>query len=136
MSADRPREQRRLLQYSLADFFTEHLLDVSRVFEGDLQMMLILAVIGQAYLHGEGRGRENSPISASRLSDVTGIPRQTVRRKLLLLAQRGWVEQTELGAWLLTKAGRDPVARADLADVYSRGTDRLVALVKALRDHV
>lgn len=136
MSTDRPREQRRLLQYSLTQFFTEHLLDLSRVFEGDLQMMLILAVIGQSYLHGDERGRENSPISASRLADVTGIPRQTVRRKLVLLAQRGWVEQTELGAWILTKTGRDPVAREDLAGAYTRGTDRLLALVKALRDHV
>lgn len=136
MSGTRSREQRRLLQYNFSEFFTEHLLDVSRVFEGDLQMMLVLAVMGQAYLHGDERGREQSPISASRLADVTGIPRQTVRRKLVLLAERGWVEQTEIGAWVLTKAGRDPVARTDLADVYARGTDRLVALVKALRDHV
>ena len=62
-------------------FFVEHLSDVSRVFGGDLQEMLVLAVIGQAYMRADELGRENAPINACRISETTGIPRQTVRRK-------------------------------------------------------
>lgn len=69
MSATRSREQRRLLQYNFSEFFTEHLLDVSPVFEGDLQMMLVLAVMGQAYLHG--MNADESSRQSQRLASPT-----------------------------------------------------------------
>ncbi len=34
-------------QYCFVEFLTEHLADVSRAFDGDLQEMLVLAVIGR-----------------------------------------------------------------------------------------
>lgn len=34
------------------------------------------------------------PTNAVRLSDITGIPRETVRRRLVAMAARGWVEQS------------------------------------------
>jgi hypothetical protein len=34
-------------QYQFVEFFVDHLVDMSRVFRGDLQLMLILAILGQ-----------------------------------------------------------------------------------------
>ncbi len=104
------------LQYQFVEFLVEHLTDVSREFGGDLQQAVLLAVVGQVYLHalirsghdvqGFSSGRNDGQIvtpfiTASRMADVTGIPRETVRRKLELLNQKGWIEQLPDGAWRL-----------------------------------
>ncbi len=65
--------------------------------------MLVLAVIGQvriasmAYAGTMEIRRNKAPSLPSRLADVTGIPRETVRRKLTLLANKGWIERTPEG---------------------------------------
>jgi DNA-binding MarR family transcriptional regulator len=99
-------------QYRFVEFFVEHLEDVSRAFRGDLQQMMVLAIIGQvklrvvrdAILAGEDPATlppERCGIGASRIADVTAIPRQTVRRKLELLEQRGWIERLDDSTWTL-----------------------------------
>lgn len=115
------------LQYRFVEFLVEHLTDVSREFGGDLQQAMLLAVIGQVYLHallrsgrdfqdfssGQGDGQIVTPfITASRMADVTGIPRETVRRKLARLEQKGWIEQLPDGAWRLKIAATTGVAQA------------------------
>lgn len=72
-----------------------------------MESVLLLATLGQVHLqHAESIVDAGAPddvphdanlgwMTASRLADVTGIPRQTVRRKLLGLRERGWVEQNE-----------------------------------------
>lgn len=130
------RDKYRLIQYHFVEFLTAHLSDVSRVFDGDLQEMLIMAIIGQVYLHADGLGRQSAPISASRLSDVTGVPRQTVRRKLESLKGRGWIEKTEDGGWRLIENDRTPVAYHDLSDINCRSLERVIKLVKTLGPHV
>ncbi len=136
MSFNLPREQYRLLQYNLTEFFIEHSLDVSRAFDGDMQMALILGIVGQVYLRGDEQGRLNSPITASRIADASGIPRQTVRRKLQALEKRGWVYQTDSGAWLLVEIGKEAAARFNLAQVDARGIERLLKLVRRLKEHI
>jgi predicted transcriptional regulator len=42
------------------------------------------------------------PCNALSISDATGIPRETVRRKVNALIQRGWVSQNERGHLYLT----------------------------------
>ncbi|MCC3246073.1 helix-turn-helix domain-containing protein [Methylocystis sp. WRRC1] len=59
--------------------------------------MLVLAVIAQAFLRADEIGFENAPTNASRISECTGIPRQTVRRKIQSLEERGWVHRSEGG---------------------------------------
>ena len=39
------RAQYPTYQYYFVEFFTEHLADCSRVFGGDLQLMLVLAIV-------------------------------------------------------------------------------------------
>lgn len=126
-------------QYRFVEFFVEHLEDVSRVFRGDLQQMLVLAIIGQVKLRAiraAGLMAQDplSPtllrdgISASRIADVTAIPRQTVRRKLALLQQRGWVEQLPDNSWTICHRDGITGARVDLAEVDQRAIERVAHL--------
>jgi DNA-binding MarR family transcriptional regulator len=99
-------------------FFIRHMSSLHKLF-GDLEDALLLAAIGigplseklKAYqsteetLHlsyGAPVG-EASITNAVRLSEITGIPRQTVRRKLQSFAKRGWVEQLPDRHWRLAR---------------------------------
>ncbi|WP_371054650.1 MarR family transcriptional regulator [Rhodosalinus sp. K401] len=136
--AERFAEEYPRYQYAVVEFMVAHLTDVSRAFHGDLQQALVLAVIGQVRL-GAGRtardaeqvqpAAEELSITASRIADVTGIPRETVRRKLKLLQDRGWVDRRPDGAWYLV-SGPDTdtttPARRDFAELEER-TRRILA---------
>lgn len=130
-------------QYAFVQTFTEHLADLSRFFKGDLAEMLIFAVIGQMYLQksieeAEAPGTvpetfEKPLVSASRLADVTGIPRQTVRRKLAALERRGWIESQPGGTWALCFEDGQATARAELQALDDRAIDRVATLFRDLR---
>jgi DNA-binding MarR family transcriptional regulator len=81
-----------------------------RTFDGDLDAVLILAVIGDrkfsrrdpsAELSLERLGStrtvdvEAPAINVSSISDYTGIPRESVRRKVAKLIEQGWVERED-----------------------------------------
>lgn len=130
------REEYRLFQYHFVQFISEHLSDVSRVFNGDLQEVLVLAIIGQVYMHADEQGKENAPITATRIAEVTNIPRQTVRRKLQSLERRGFIHQIENGGWQLAVFEKQVVAQDGLFDLDQRGLERLIKLVRALKSHL
>jgi DNA-binding MarR family transcriptional regulator len=124
-------------QYQVVEFLTEHLADLSREFGGDLQQMLVLAIIGQVHIHRQLRldGRPSpqiadTSISASRIADVTGIPRQTVRRKLAALEKRGWIERTPAASYrmVVMDSPEGSPARRDLTDIDRRSIDRFASL--------
>lgn len=121
-------------QYHFIQFVSEHLADCAREFDGDLQEMLVLAVIGQVTLNWRISRPPDEPdgatITASRLADVTGIPRQTVRRKLQSLEKRDWIEQSGRAWRLAMRDGVSP-ASVDLADLNQRGIERASRLLTA-----
>jgi hypothetical protein len=130
-------------QYTFVEFFVEHMLDASSAFEGDMQQMLLLAVIGQAKIRavkaaidaGEDRAQARmirSGISASRLADVTAIPRQTVRRKLAAMNARGWIAQETDGTWHLAISSGQPVVLDDLGKIDARAISRIARLYSDL----
>ncbi len=126
-------------QYYWVQFLSEHIADSSRQFGGDLQMMLILAVIGQcvlAQIRGGDFGvtgpEEPAGISATRLADITGIPRQTVRRKLMALAGKGWIVQKGDGSWVIAFDDQGARAARDLNDLDRRGIQRIARLTAQL----
>jgi hypothetical protein len=133
----------RAYQYQFVEFFIEHLTDVSRKFQGDLQAMIVLGIIGQMQLR-EARlavqaGRspldlplERVSITASRIADVTSIPRQTVRRKLIELEGRRWIARNSDGSYRLAVEDGQSVARDDLADVDARAMVRVSRLFRDL----
>ena len=132
-------------QYCLVDFLAEHLADASKTFGGDMESVVLLALLGQTHLNAviaaeaSGRDTEEIPpdrkgITTGRMADASGIPRETVRRKLNALAGRGWVSRED-GFWHLSMEGQDAVARGDLAELDERGvrrTARLFALLAPL----
>lgn len=133
------RRNYRGYQYRFVEFFVEHLADVSQVFRGDLQQVMVLAIIGQVRLSALGAAtaagddaaripHEKLSISASRLADVTGIPRETVRRKLALLERRGWIVRSPPAGWRLAVDGDDVPARTALSDLDERAIERVARL--------
>lgn len=131
-------------QYRFVEFFTEHVGELSRAFGGDLQSVIVLAIVGQMRLKAVretlARGETPGPrlqgdgTTASRIADVTGIPRQTVRRKLLALRDKGWLEQDDAGVWRLVADpdGDGSAARRDLSEFDQRAMSRIARLVADL----
>jgi hypothetical protein len=103
------------------DAFCELLVTLRRHFGGDLDCMLVLAIIGSRtlsrgrtddicydrFMEGE-RVDEPAPINLQSISDYSGIPRETVRRKLLVLERLGWIARLDKGYLVATaKAAED-----------------------------
>jgi DNA-binding transcriptional ArsR family regulator len=126
------------VQYAFVQFFAEHVIDVARYFDGDFEQVVILGVIGQNHLQAIIKCQQDPALpfrggaNASRLADVIGIPRETVRRKLGKLEERGWVHRNDKGEWELTGPRDQTVARRDLADLDQRSLARLARLLAAL----
>lgn len=130
-------------QYHFVEFLTAHLADCSRAFEGDLQCMLVLAVIGQIHLQAMVAQKQNpdptaqivrdKKITASRLADATGIPRETVRRKLGKLEKLRWVEQESSGSWRLIIDEQRSRAQRDLTELDKRAMVRIAIFYHKLQ---
>ena len=126
-------------QYRWVEFFIEHLSDLSRTFRGDLQSMMVLALVGQVTIRATRAAvkagtdpaaipAERLSISASRIADVTCIPRETVRRRLAALERKGWLVRTGEAAWQLAMADGIAAARTDLTAIDRRALVRLARL--------
>jgi hypothetical protein len=109
--------------------FTSLLIVCREHFDGDLDEMLILSIIGDRTLAArrfEGlsyddfrSGRRNDGrrkvINVQSIADCSGIPRETVRRKVARLIERGWVEKRGRGGLLATERAAvelEPATRA------------------------
>jgi DNA-binding MarR family transcriptional regulator len=132
-----------LYQYRFVEFFIEHLCDASRTFRGDLQEMMVLALVGQVQLRAmrtaveAGIDPHDLPadrlsITASSIADVTGIPRETVRRKLTSLDRRGWIMRNADGSCRLCISDGVAAAKVDLSEIDARALDRVARLFRDL----
>ena len=132
------------LMFHFMEWVGSHLCDCSRVFKGDLIEMTVLAVIGQMFVryHNNEATRnyaldgEVLTISIAQISEATSIPRETVRRKLLLLQKRGWVEQMDNGGWTMKIVDGQSNANKDLQTLQMRSLTRLMNLVDAVSSHI
>lgn len=129
--------------YHFMEFLSQFLADGLRAFGGDLEELMVMAIVGQMHIRGsldastrvDGKPTKTSArvsISASRISDVTGIPRQTVRRKLEVLERRGWIERDSQAKWRLRMEDGRPVAQAGLNALNEAGTARFARLMAKL----
>jgi hypothetical protein len=99
------------------DAFSELLVFLRRQFDGDLDSMLVLAIIGSRHLGRRAGGREAHwygqpndeagfalyPINIQSIADYSGIARETVRRKVRDLECRGWILRSGKGYLLATE---------------------------------
>ena len=119
--------------------FTELLIQLRQRFSGDLDLMLVLAVIGsrtrpekwkpellsaQEMTGGESRISSQYPINIQSVAEYAGIPRETVRRKVSILQDKGWVIRNSDGRLSVTDS-----AAKDLASE----TENTIAYLGALR---
>ncbi|RDC68905.1 hypothetical protein DLJ49_19515 [Rhodovulum sp. 12E13] len=89
--------------------FARLLIALRPLFDGDLDALLILVTLTQGVeledwedaLVGTRRKRATRKRSTNTTSiaDVTGIPRESVRRKLEAMRAKGWIERDQKGAW-------------------------------------
>lgn len=118
------------------EHFTELLIALRRQFDGDLDLMLVLAIIGLRTLPARrvrqlsyaefeaGRAVEApSPINVQSIAETSGIPRETVRRKVRALEKAGWIERQD-GGYLVVSAR----ARHDLSPATAATFRYLVAV--------
>jgi|GEM_PF-799630 len=143
-------------QYSWTSMLLDHLV-ATRQRIGDLDTALILGVVGLSTLGAARRDLQQVPpgtmpdhagnslpagtmINAHSLAAITGIPRETVRRKLSSLAKAGLIEQLPTGAWCLAPDDRGGArARADLHDLTRdaiQGLARVYARLASLDEAI
>jgi hypothetical protein len=121
-------------QYHYVQFLTEHLADCSAAFGGDLDSVLILAILGQRRLEvmRAETDRPSEPhrdaMSVLRIADVSGIPRETVRRKLEGLRGKGWVQKHPRFGWYIVGDDLSSPAREALKELEARSFRRLARL--------
>jgi hypothetical protein len=122
--------------------FTDLLVRLRAEFDGDLDLMLVLAVIAdrtrpdrwtpelltyRQLTQGEVGGHHQHPINLHSVAEFTGIPRETVRRKVALLTAKGWVDRHPDGS--LTVGRR---AATDLEAATTHSIAYLAALLAVL----
>jgi hypothetical protein len=92
--------------------FVRLLTALRTLFDGDLDAMLVLAAtsvttrgVGWRETLFEGRplDAQSNPTNTQSIAHITHIPRETVRRKLIWLQDKGWVRRDEQGNWLPTR---------------------------------
>lgn len=90
-------------------------------FDGDLDSALIRAVVGAALLPADKLPASFSyadllkqrstdfrkPLNTLSIAQVTGIPRETVRRKLAAMEAKRWIARDESGHWKIGELGAD-----------------------------
>lgn len=133
------------------DGFTELLITLRGQFRGDLDMMLVLAIIGsrtlpprrtrgmsyQDFANGTRIDPRPSPINLQSISESSGIPRETVRRKVHDLRALGWVDRRDDGVLVVTeKAAQDlaPATEATLRYLIAIGSACVGAAQRAQKD--
>lgn len=124
--------------------FTHLLVQLRKRFDGDLDLALVLAVIGSRTETGRWTPElaelgqltnrddvtdKQLPINIQSVADYSGIPRETVRRKVALLQKKGWVTRGADGHLAVT---RD--AAPDLEGATGDTIAYLAAILKVLEE--
>lgn len=121
-SRQRYEERRGEIRLHMSYFFLKYLTDIYQAFEGDLATTIILGEISH---HNTARlfspqheanetmhriqddpalWRTMEGCNAYSISCATGIPRETVRRKVSVLKKKGWIEDDPGHGLRITKA--------------------------------
>lgn len=115
-------------------------------FDGDLDLMVVMAVIGDrtlkdlafrdlgyAELRLKPEIKPDNPLTNRKsIADSTGIPRETVRRKVATLLAKGWIEERPDGTLATTRGATDALHPITLRSFEILG--HLGATLAAVRD--
>ena len=122
---------REVLSVLMLRFMTSRLRAMYQAYDGDLTLCLVLGEIASRNterFYDERRGYQprlpNTPepqllaCNALSISEVTGIPRETVRRKLAKLVDLGWIEKTPDDMYVITNKIGEVFAAFDDSQTY------------------
>lgn len=122
--------------------FNKLLIQLRKAFDGDLDLMLVLAVIGdrtrpdgwqpepvtyRQITRRKGAEHLQIPINIQSVAEYSGIPRETVRRKVRALEQKGWVQRDADGHLKIS-----PSAAMDLERSTTDSIQYLAAISSAV----
>lgn len=97
---------------------TRFLIKCRKSFDGDLDLFLVLAVIGERsysqqhadpnmtyeeFQKGHAATTRTRDINLRSIAAFSGIPRETVRRKIAELTERGWITRDKEGSLVATR---------------------------------
>lgn len=130
----------------------DHMLRSARRFDIDFETLAVWAVLAHQncahlmppgslpskVLQEDGRlsseyDRSLRPLRLRDVSQITRFPRETVRRKLNILRELGWIVETEQG-WMLNRDKTDPELREFTLETARRFLAAASDVVRALRD--
>lgn len=127
---------------ALSEFTVPLLTRIYRAFDGDVVAAIVLGEIAHRNVEtwlAEHRNPEEAlhdpllrttvmrPCNALSIADATGLPRETVRRKVVLLARRGYVYRADDGYLYLTTTVGD-----DFEDMNATLIEELLATARRL----
>ena len=122
---DRYDQHKSLVAIIMARFFLRYLKLLYREFEGDLVLPIVLGEIAHHNLfrfysfkgdcveineqsaNYPERMKHLEPTNAYSISQVTGIPRETVRRKIDKLQEKGWAVRNDRGEVCISETVSD-----------------------------
>lgn len=122
---------------------TRFLIECRRHFRGDLDLFLVLCIVGDRTFSRRKTPSDmtfdnfndpaNHPVEAEALNarsiaDFSGIPRETVRRKVRDLIKLGWILREQDGRLRATDK-----ARIDLMPLTETSIDYLVRMARVLK---
>lgn len=111
---------------------TDFLIACRRSFDGDIDLFLVLCVIGDRtfstrhapasmdFDEWQGSPVKNvrsEEINVQSIADFSGIPRETVRRKLNILMEKGWVARDARGYITATERAKQDLAPLTMASL-------------------
>ncbi len=123
---------------------TQLMIDCRRCFDGDLDMFLVMAVVGDRTFAQRKVNPEidydtfrASPtttppedINIRSIADYSGIPRETVRRKIAQLEQKGLITRKDDGFVVANQSAKSQLEPLTLASI--KYIARMIALVRSL----
>lgn len=124
---------------------TRFLIECRKAFDGDLDRFLVLAVIGErtysqqhadpgidydTFRSGKAPTTPTLDINLRSIAEFSGIPRETVRRKIVELTEKGWITRNDDGSLTATRK-----AAADLEPLTLTSIRYIVELME-LFNHV
>lgn len=126
---------RNRVEWMTQRFLTTRLCALYQAFDGDLTMALILSEIANKNIEGLYVGHDRfyprywgaQPLIPCRIPDlenVSGVPRETITRKIDKLIELGWVEKSKAGLFAVPERIGDAFAAFDdsqVADLLSLG---------------
>lgn len=115
------------VSFTVNRFILEHMSRITRELDMDLESVHIWGILanlnvlhlmapGRTYDHKDVKNISSEyqfkPVRLSDMAQITGIPRETIRRKLNLLEENGKVERNTEGLWIIKYSGVDEHVKA------------------------